>query len=106
MANDILTSLSTISESDLEGATPPSEKVVDWFHSKASSNRPEDIHHATGTGNEDAAGARHRHTGKDSLKILDPGMATLGNLPSNATTAQMVTAINNINAALRLLGAG
>lgn len=106
MANDILTSLSNISEADLEGATPPSEKVVDWFHSKASSNRPEDIHHATGTGNEDAAGARHRHTGKDSLKLLDASMATLGDLPANASLSQVITAVNNINAALRLLGAG
>ena len=106
MASDFLTSLSNVSEAELDGAAPPSEKVVDWFHSKASSNRPEDIHHATGTGEEDAAGARHRHTGKDSLRILDPGMSTLSNLPSNATNAQIVTAVNNINAALRLLGAG
>ena len=59
----------------LGGQTPPSNKVVEWFHGRADTTRPESIHHPLGTGPSEAAAGDHTHNGKDSAYIIPAGTA-------------------------------
>lgn len=103
MAN-IFDDLNSADETAVDGKAPPSQKVVDWFHAKASIGRPEDIHHPIGYGETDAAPGNHTHDGKNS-KFLFPTSVVLTDLGPAPTSLQIQAAVNNINAALRLLGA-
>jgi hypothetical protein len=102
----ILEDLGSIDDSSIDGKNPPSTKFLDFLHLKASVTRPEDIHHSIGTGGNEAAPGNHTHDGKNSKLLFDPVITTLTDLPAAPTSAQIQTTVNNINAALRLLGAG
>lgn len=90
-------------DSELDGLQPPSQKIVDVFHGKASVDRPEDIHHRIGFGLNDASSGAHTHNGKDSNYLITNTVLTdLGPTP---TSAQIQAAMNQLNAVLRTLGA-
>lgn len=103
LAGNVFMQLTQVPDSSLDGLQPPSQKVVDVFHGKASINRPEDIHHQIGVGINEAASGAHTHNGTDSLYIVIN--QTLTDLPATPTSAQIQAAVNQINAILRLLGA-
>jgi hypothetical protein len=99
--------LSQLAQSDatmLQGVNPPSNKVVEWFHGRADTTRPESIHHPIGTGPSESAAGDHTHNGKDSAFIIPAG-TTLTDVPTTATNLQLANAINAINAVLTKLGA-
>ena len=96
---------STAGDTATDGVSPPSQKVVDWLHLKASANRPEDLHHMIGFGPADAASGDHTHNGKNS-KFLFDSTTVLTDLPASPTSAQIQAAVNALNALFRLLGAG
>jgi hypothetical protein len=88
---------------EIEGKAPPSEKILNWLHGRASTTRPEDVHHRIGTGVGEVSPGRHQHDGKDSLPLFDE--FTLIDVTGASTTAELASAINAINAALRARGA-
>jgi hypothetical protein len=95
-----------MSDSAVDGKTPPSEKVVGWFHGRVSTSKPSDVHHRLGFGPGEASPGPHRHDGKDSLPLFDATEIVLTDISNTATGTQIATAVNAINAALRRLGAG
>lgn len=100
-SNNIFEQLSKADDAAIEGVSPPSEKMVDFLHARASTTRPEDIHHPVGTGAGQVSPGRHQHNGKDSLFILDGANVTLNDITIAATGAQIATAVNAINAVFR-----
>lgn len=107
MAN-FLGELSTSTGAEIANVTPPNEKIVDWFHGKASITRPEDVHHMLGFGPSDAAYGNHVHDGKASLTLIQPpGSIILVDLTATPATSDIVAAVNGLNAMARtILGAG
>lgn len=98
---DIFSQLSSADTSQLQGEQPPSEAVVDFLHARASTTRPEDIHHFIGTGDADSAAGSHQHNGKDSKLILQNANVVLTDITATATGSQIATAVNAINAVFR-----
>lgn len=90
----------------LETTQSPSEKVVDWFHSRASNTQRNDLHHRIGDGPTDAAAGDHDHDGVNSKFLFNAAEVTLVDLSASPSTADIRAAVNAINAALRRLGAG
>jgi hypothetical protein len=103
---NILDDLATIDDSSIDGKAPPSTKFLDFLHLKVSVTRPEDIHHSLGTSASESSPGNHTHDGKNSKFLFDAAVTTLTDLPATPTSSQIQTAVNNINAALRLIGAG
>lgn len=102
---NLFDSLSSDDGSSVDGKTPPPPKVVDWFHGKASTEEPSDIHHRIGTGASDAAPGNHGHRGRDSFPLFDAAeIATLTDLSGTPSSAQIVASVNAINELLRLIG--
>jgi hypothetical protein len=102
MATDnIIAQLAAADTTEIEGQTPPSEAVVDFIHGRASTTRPEDLHHTLGTGQVQASPGNHQHNGKDSKFVLDGANVTLTDITAGATGAQIATAVNAINALFR-----
>ena len=99
----IFDDLNSAEDTATDGLNPPSQKVVDWLHGKASLNRPEDIHHIVGFGDADSASGSHTHNGKNSKFLFDPSVV-LNDLPAAPTSAQIQSAVNALNALMRLLG--
>lgn len=90
--------LGGIDSSAFQGAPPPSEAFVTWLHGQSSTTKPEDIHHALGFGEFNAAVGNHRHNGKDSLKIIpDNEFALPVDLTAGASTTDIVNSINQLN---------
>jgi hypothetical protein len=101
MASDIISQLAQADTTEIEGQTPPSEAVVDFIHGRASTTRPEDLHHRIGNGATDSSAGNHQHNGKDSKFILDGANVTLNDITATATGSQIAAAVNAINAVLR-----
>jgi hypothetical protein len=89
----------------VNGKTPPSQKVVDWFHKRVSTSKATDFHHMIGTGPTDAASGEHDHDGKNSKRLWTEE-TILTDLTALSTMTQVADAVNAINAALRAKGAG
>lgn len=100
-SNDVFDALSAASAETIEGKTPPSEAVIDFIHVRASTNRPEDLHHSLGSAGSQASPGSHQHDGKTSKYILDGANVTLTDITAVATGAQISTAVNAINALFR-----
>ena len=105
MADNFADQMAGADDTMTDGKAPPSGKVIDWLHGKASTQRPEDIHHPLGFGETDAAPGNHTHDGKNSKFLFTPDVP-LNDLPAAPTSAQIQASVNAINAMLRLLGAG
>lgn len=90
----------------LEVSQAPSEKVVDWFHARASTTQRTDLHHPIGNGGTDAAAGDHDHDGVNSKFLFNPAVTTFTDLPASPSAADIRAAVNALNAALRRLGAG
>jgi len=99
----IFSDLNSADSTATDGLEPPSQKVVDWIHGKASIARPEDFHHIIGFGDADAASGSHTHNGKNS-KFLFDSSTVLTDLPASPTSAQIQAAVNALNALFRQLG--
>ena len=99
--DDIFKQLAAGDSTKVDGQAPPSEAVADWLHGRASTTRPEDIHHRIGFGSTEASPGNHQHNGKDSKMILDGANVTLSDITAAATGAQIATAVNAINAVFR-----
>lgn len=95
-----------LTDESINGKTPPSQKVVDFLHGQASTKKPTDLHHRLGFTSEDAAPGDHTHDGKNSKGLFTPEVTTLTDISNTATGTQIAAAVNALNAALRLLGAG
>ena len=103
MAENILDSLTADDGAATDGRQPPSPKVIDWIHARASTGRKNDLHHRIGFGIGDVADGRHTHNGKDSVSLWEG--ATLTDLAGGATLADTITKVNQIIALLRQKGA-
>ena len=90
----------------LEANTPPSEKIIDWLHARASTTARNDLHHRIGDGPTDAASGDHTHNGVDSKPLFTAAQVSLTDLGASPTTADIRAAVNALNAAFRRLGAG
>ena len=102
MATDnIFKQLAGSDSTEVEGQPPPTEAISDWLHGRASTTRPEDVHHRIGFGATDASPGSHQHDGKTSKFILDGANVTLTDITAASTPAQVATAMNNINAVFR-----
>lgn len=101
-----MSDLFKIKDSDIDGQAPPSTKVVDWFHGKVSTRLPTDLHHRIGFGEGEVSAGDHTHNGTNSKFLFDATTTVLTNLTGTPTTVQMRDAINKLNDALKLLGAG
>lgn len=88
----------------VNGKTPPSQKVVDWFHKRVSMSKASDVHHAIGTGPTDASAGDHDHDGKNSKRLWNEE-TVLTDLAPGATLAQTIDAVNKLNEAIRKKGA-
>lgn len=88
----------------INGKTPPSQKVADWFHKRVSTQKATDLHHQLGTGPTEASPGDHDHDGKNSKRLWDEE-TVLTDLSPGATDEQMRVAINALNAAIRAKGA-
>lgn len=95
-----------LSDSAVDGKTPPSQKVIDWLHGRVSTRKKTDLHHPIGFGETDAASGDHTHDGKNSKTLFNPDLLILTDISNTATGTQIATAVNAINAALRQIGAG
>ena len=93
-----------MSDDQINGKTPPSQKFVDWFHKRVSTQKASDFHHPIGTGPTDSAAGDHDHNGKNSKRLWDE-QTVLTDLGPGATDDQMRLAINKLNAAIRDKGA-
>ena len=102
--SEILTQLAQSDATMLQGVNPPSNKVVEWFHGRADTTRPESIHHPLGTGPSDASPGDHTHNGKDSAFIVPAG-TVLTDVPTTATILQLANAVNALNHAFNAIGA-
>lgn len=100
----ILDDLAGLSDTAVDGRTPPTRKFIDWLHGNASTKRREDVHHAIGFGPLDAAAGDHTHNGKDSQGLFTPDVV-LVNVSGASTVAELAAAINKINDLLRTKGA-
>lgn len=91
---------SALGDDDLDGIQPPSQKIVDIFHGRASTTEPLDIHHRIGFGPGDVADGQHTHDGTNSPALWDA--ATIpSSLAGSPTNAQLATAVNSL---ISLLG--
>lgn len=98
-ADDLLKQLTELDDAAIESASPPSQKLVDWLHGKASTQKSEDLHHRLGYTDQDAAQGDHTHDGRNSKALLDAGdLPAL--LAPGYTAAQAMDAINKIRDAL------
>jgi len=84
-----------LNDSSVDGKPSPSDKVVMWFHGKASTDQPTDIHHRIGFGDTDAASGSHTHDGKNSKPLFNIDQVP-ADLASGASLAQTITAVNRI----------
>lgn len=100
---DLFDQLKSIESGDLEGKASPAPKVVSWLLGNGSTTENNDVLHRLGTGAGDAAPGRHIHDGRDSPYLFEG--VTLNDLPSNASTAQIIAAVNALNALMRSKGA-
>jgi len=92
--------LANADENAVDGKNPPAEKVVDWFHGRASTSRRDDIHHRIGFGEADAASGTHTHDGVNSAPLWADADYDLTALSLAATTAQIIAKINVMLAAM------
>lgn len=95
-----------LTDESINGKTPPSRKVLDWLHVKVSTEKDTDTHHTVGTRRNQVSRGDHDHDGENSLPLFDDLETQLPDLAGGATLAQVITAVNLINAALRSKGAG
>jgi hypothetical protein len=95
-----LDELTNINEAQLIGKTAPSTRLVDWFHQRASTNRPEDLHHSLGNSASQASQGDHGHDGKNG-RALWAAEDVPNDLPVIATLPQTIDAVNLILARLR-----
>jgi len=86
MAN-IFEELSKDKGKGLEGTPSPTEKIVDWFHARVSTNRRTDVHHQIGNGATDAASGDHTHDGVNSKFLFNSAELALFDLSASPTTA-------------------
>ena len=93
-----------LNDDAINGRTPPSQKIVDWFHMGVSTAMVTDVHHAIGTGPTEAAAGDHDHDGKNSKRLWNEE-TVLTDLSPGATDDQMRVAINKLNEAIRSKGA-
>ncbi|MDF2562858.1 MAG: hypothetical protein K0R99_4304 [Microbacterium sp.] len=93
-----------LDDEQINGKAPPSQKFVDWFHKRVSTTKASDFHHALGTGPTEAASGDHNHDGKNSVRLWDE-TTVLTDLDPAATLAQVITAVNKLNEAIRIKGA-
>lgn len=84
---------------------PPSPKWVNWALLQADNTAPGAVVHPQGTGPNDVSRGDHTHDGSNSQYLFD-ATPVLSALPANATSAQMITAINSIITHLSARGAG
>ena len=99
--DDIFKQLASGDSTKVDGQSPPSEAVSDWLHGRASTTRPEDLHHTIGFGPSQSSPGSHQHNGKDSKQILDGANVTLSDITAAATGTQIAAAVNAINAVFR-----
>ena len=99
--DDIFKQLASGDSTKVDGQAPPSEAVSDWLHGRASTTRPEDLHHRIGFGTTEASSGSHQHDGKSSKFILDGANVTLTDITAAATGSQIAAAVNAINAVFR-----
>ncbi len=95
-----LDDLTNLSNSALEGKSPPTTRFVDWLHSRVSTNRDTDIHHPLGIVAGTASVGNHDHEGKNSVFLwaLDE---IPSDLPSSPTTAQIRDTVNAMLLSMR-----
>lgn len=93
-----------LNDESINGKTPPSQKVADWFHKRVSTQKATDVHHSIGTGPTEAAAGDHDHDGKNSKRLWNEE-TVLTDLSPGATDDQMRQAINKLNEAIRSKGA-
>ena len=58
-----------LEKGDINSATPPSVKFLEWFHRNVSTERDADHHHKIGMDEGDVARGQHDHDGKNSLGL-------------------------------------
>ena len=93
-----------LDDEKINGKAPPTQKFVDWFHKRVSTQKASDFHHALGTGPTEASPGDHDHDGKNSKRLWDEE-TVLTDLAVGATTAQIIAAVNKLNKAIRDKGA-
>lgn len=86
-----------LEKGDINSKSPPSVKLVEWFHRNAGHDRDIDLHHLIGTNPGDVARGNHVHDGRDS-----PALWTASQMPASpaATTASLKTAVDAVIALL------
>lgn len=84
---------------------PPSGKWTAWALSGADQRSPAALVHQLGSSAHNAAPGNHSHDGSDSPYLFDPSPA-VSTLSSNATTAQIINAVQQIQTHLQRRGAG
>ncbi len=101
MADDIIKALTGVDNSEIDGASPPSDKLVDWFHSRVSLGHQEDVHAQVGFGRFDRPRGDHRHQDGDSAPLWQAGEFDFTALAAGASNSQIIDKVNVILAALR-----
>jgi hypothetical protein len=87
--------ITKITEADISGKAPPPTRLVDWFHTRVSTNRPEDLHHSLGNGQTQAAQGDHGHDGKNGRALWAAEDVPV-DLSPVATLPQTIDAVNKL----------
>jgi hypothetical protein len=100
MTGSIFDDIAKADDTNVDGKAPPSSKVVDWLHGKASTDKPEDVHHSIGFSPTQVSQGNHNHDGKNSVALFDDADIP-ADLSATPTNAQIAVVVNQILALLR-----